>query len=191
MGLAHFSILAAFLGSTAYAASTGSPSRVPLPSWTGCPFNGLPLPRPTNLASSEIIQNATDSLTDSLDLAIKGQTKAGFDVANTSFSLALISSSMRSSGDSNTSINWSYHHLGKNNVDGTRQLDDDSQYLIGSVSKLFTDFLLLESNIDMEDPITKYLPGLDKEGSPIEWGNITLSTLSNHLAGIPSNLREY
>jgi Beta-lactamase class C and other penicillin binding proteins len=160
-----------------------------LPSWTGCPVNGPLLPRPTDLGNSQIIQNATAKLAHALDLSIRGERKAGFQVDNTSFSLALVSPYTPDSDHTGENIIWSYHHLGKNNVQGTNDLGDDSQYMIGSISKVFSDLILLQSDLDLNDPITRYLPELEREGTPIQWSNITLSALSNHLAGIPSNLR--
>ncbi|KAJ5602730.1 hypothetical protein N7537_005686 [Penicillium hordei] len=159
-----------------------------LPSWTGCPVNGPLLPRPTDLGNSQIIQNATAKLAHALDLSIRGERKAGFQVDNTSFSLALVSPYTPDSDQTGEDIIWSYHHLGKNNVQGTNDLGDDSQYMIGSISKVFSDLILLQSDLDLNDPITQYLPELEREGTPIQWSNITLSALSNHLAGIPSNL---
>lgn len=166
-----------------------SASRKPLPSWTGCPPGGPLLPRPTDLSHSQIVQGATADLARALDSAIDGKTRAGFPVDNTSFSIALVSPFDQVARDEDNSFIWTYHHLGKNNVNGTKDLGNDSQYLIGSISKVFTDLLLLKSDVDLSDPVTKYLPGLEKEGSPIQWSNITLSALSNHLAGIPSTLR--
>ncbi|KAJ5818223.1 hypothetical protein N7474_003814 [Penicillium riverlandense] len=160
-------------------------SRTPLASWTGCPPDGPLLPRPTNLGSSQIIQDAATKLTEALDSSINGETKAGFQVDNTSFSIALVSPFTQNRNDG---IIWSYHHLGKNNFKGTKNISNDSQYLIGSVSKVFSDLLLLKSDIDLAHSVTEYLPGLDQKGTPVQWSNITLSALSNHLAGIPSNL---
>lgn len=165
-------------------------SRIPVPSWTGCPVDGPLLPRPTNLAESKHVKDATANITQALHSALKGKIKAGFEVDNTSFSISLVSPYHKPSRQ-NDSIIWSYHHLGKNNVDGTKSINHDSQYLIGSVSKVFSDLLLLQSDVDLNDPITKYLPGLGtKKNTPIQWDNITLSALSNHMAGIPANLRE-
>lgn len=165
-------------------------SRTPLPSWKPCPVDGPLLPRPTNLAESKFVQRATANLTQTLDSAINGKIKAGFDVGNNSFSIAFVSPFHKSSSHNNSSILWSYQHLGKNNVDGTKSINHDSLYLIGSISKVFSNLLLLQSDVDLNDPITKHLPGLDtKNDTPIQWNNITLSALSNHLAGIPPNLR--
>lgn len=183
------SIRAASLVGLALFGTSVSASRQPVPSWTGCPPGGPLLPRPTDLSGSQAVQDATADLARALDSAIDGKSKAGFPVDNTSFSIALVSPFDQVARDEDSSIIWTYHHLGKNNVNGTKDLDNDSQYLIGSVSKVFTDLLLLKSDVSLSDPVTKYLPGLEKEGSPIQWSNITLSALSNHLAGIPSNLR--
>lgn len=180
-----FTIVTAFISE-----NVANPTRVPLPSWSGCPVNGPLLPRPTNLDRSQVIQDAARNLSRALDSAMKKETKAGFNVDNTSFSIAIVAPRQKNASDKKNGILWSYHHLGKNNFRGTKHLNEGSQYLIGSISKVFSDLLLLKSDVSLDDPITKYLPGLEKEGSPIEWSNITLSALSNHLAGIPSNLRE-
>lgn len=189
MYLTMASIRTASLAGMALLGTSVSASRQPLPSWKGCPPGGPLLPRPTDLSRSQIVQDATADLGRALDSAIDGKIKAGFPVDNTSFSIALVSPYDQVARDEDSSFIWTYHHLGKNNVNGTKDLDNDSQYLIGSISKVFTDLLLLKSDVDLSDPITKYLPDLAKEGSPIQWNNITLSALSNHLAGIPSILR--
>ncbi|OAL70091.1 hypothetical protein A7D00_5620 [Trichophyton violaceum] len=161
-----------------YAATTLSAS-VP-----GCAPSGALLPRPTELSQSPHIKDATERLARSLDDAVSGRIKAGWDVANTSFSVSIVSPN---GGDPRTGILWEYHHLAEKNVNGTKHLDSDSQYLIGSVSKVFSDLLLLKSDVDLQDPITKYLPQLKNASSPIDWDNISLLSLSEHLSGIPAN----
>ncbi|KAJ6008766.1 hypothetical protein N7522_003782 [Penicillium canescens] len=159
----------------------------PLSPWSGCVPYGPLVPRPTDLGKAKIIQDATAKLSQTLDDALAGKIKAGFDVDQTSFSIGFISPQKGNATLANGGLIWSYHHLGKNNVNGTKIADENSQYLIGSVSKLFTDILLLKSNINPDDPITKYLPSLQGTQSLIQWDNITLSALSNHLAGITAN----
>lgn len=158
--------------------------------WSGCVPYGPLVPRPTDLGKAKIIQDATANLSQTLDDALAGKIKAGFDVNETSFSVGLVSRQGEDATLANSGLIWSYHHLGKNNINGTKIADENSQYLVGSVSKLFTDVLLLKSNINLDDPITEYLPTLQGTQSLIQWDNITLSALSNHLAGIPSNLRK-
>ncbi|GBF61003.1 beta-lactamase-like protein [Trichophyton mentagrophytes] len=161
-----------------YAATTLSAS-VP-----GCVPSGALLPHPTELSQSQHIKNATERLSRSLDDAVSGRIKAGWDVANTSFSVSIVSPN---GGNPRTGILWEYHHLAEKNAKGTKHLDSDSQYLIGSVSKIFSDLLLLKSDMDLQDPITKYLPQLKNASSPFDWDNISLLSLSEHISGIPAN----
>lgn len=164
-------------------------SPVPLSTRSPCLPYGPLVPRPTDLGKAMIFQDATADLSRNLDDALSGKIKAGFDVDRTSFSIGLISPRVNEETLAHNGLVWSYHHLGKSNINGTKIADENSQYLIGSVSKLFTAIILLNSNITLDDPITKYLPTLQGSQSLIQWENITLSALSNHLAGIPSNLR--
>lgn len=176
-------LIALALLSTSAAQFSPVTSLIPAPSHTGCPPNGPLLPRPTNLAQSKHIQAATENLTTSLDSAIKGDIKAGLSVENVSFSLAFTSPS---DGDKPL---WEYHHVGRANEDGVKQADGDTQYLIGSVSKVFSDLLLLKKSdaVGLQDPVTKYFPELGKKESAVKWENVTMEALADHLGGIPPN----
>ncbi|OJD21749.1 hypothetical protein ACJ73_06911 [Blastomyces percursus] len=44
-----------------------------------------------------------------------------------------------------------------------------------------------EVGVHLEDPITKYLPELKSQSSPVRWGNVTLASFGKHLSGIPPN----
>ena len=149
----------------------------------GCPPNGPLLPKPTSLADSSHIQSATRRLEEVLGKAIGAELNAGFAVVNTSFSLALVSFD---DTDACPPL-WEFHHRGEANTRGVEVVDGDTQYLVGSISKLYSDLLLLKTGIDLDDPITKYLSELNVPDSKIDWKNITLATLADHLAGIPPN----
>jgi len=144
-----------------------------------CRPNGPVVPRPTDLANSQVVTSALGDLTNLLQQAVDGDVK-GSNLANSSFSVALISFSQQ---DAAIPI-WEFHHLSPANVNGTKNLDRDSQYLIGSVSKVFTDLVLLKSGIDPDTPVQEYLPSL--EDGRISWRDITLKALGNNLAGTPA-----
>ncbi|KEZ42140.1 hypothetical protein SAPIO_CDS6190 [Scedosporium apiospermum] len=144
-----------------------------------CRPNGPVVPRPTDLANSQVVTSALGDLTNLLQQAVDGDVK-GSNLANSSFSVALISFSQQ---DAAIPI-WEFHHLSPANVNGTKNLDRDSQYLIGSVSKVFTDLVLLKSGIDPDTPVREYLPSL--EDGRISWRDITLKALGNNLAGTPA-----
>lgn len=147
-----------------------------------CRPDGPVVPRPTNLGQRLPVLEATDKLTSILDQAVAGEIKAGWAVENTSFSLALVSMDQVDPG---VPI-WEYHHLAEGNVNGTEKVDRNSQYLIGSVSKAFADLALLKSGLDLDDPITKFFPEITNSTN-IQWKDISLRSLGDHLAGIPSN----
>ncbi|KAH7317708.1 beta-lactamase/transpeptidase-like protein [Rhexocercosporidium sp. MPI-PUGE-AT-0058] len=124
---------------------------------------------------------AAQNITELLNKGVSGELKVAWVVPNVSFSIAVISID---TPDSKIPL-WEYHHLASGNVNGTKTVDGDSQYLMGSISKLFTDLILLRTGLSLDDPVTKYLPDLESEDSPIRWGNITLESLGNPMAGIP------
>lgn len=149
-------------------------------SWSGCPPLGPLLPRPTNLTHSSILQHATSSFEATLQRALNGSIRSGFSVENTTFSLGLVSLD-------NAKPAWTYHHGGSANTNGSDTIDNDTQYLIGSISKLITELLVLRTGIDLDAPITQYLPTLANDTSLVKWKDITLAALANHLSGIPPN----
>jgi actin-related protein 6 len=164
-----------------------APELVPVPSYSGCPPDGPLLPRPTDLANSKYIQGAAKNLSIILDSAVQGKIKAGWVVENVSFSLALVSPYGASGAEDNVRPFWEYHHRAEKNEQGTANIDGNTQYLIGSVSKVFSDLMLLKSGVDLQTPVTHFLPQLRSNKSKIRWENITLEMLADHLAGIPPN----
>jgi CubicO group peptidase (beta-lactamase class C family) len=158
-----------------------------LPSALGleCRPKGVIFPRPRNLEQSETFQNALDTLTTTLNAAFNGDIRAGWDIRNVSLSMALVGFDQT---ESSTPV-WEYHHLASGNVNGTKSLDKHSQYLIGSVSKVITDAILIRTGVNMDDPVIKYLPVLNNNTALIDWNNISLRALGGHLAGIAPNCK--
>jgi len=147
-----------------------------------CHQFGPVLPRPT-LTKSIKFSNATQRLADVLNSAVNGSAKSGWDVPNTSFSVAFMT---RDQPDGDVP-EWEYHHVASNSSSGTKTVNRDSQYLIGSISKVMTVAVLLRVGADLDSPITKYVPELGDGASRITWSNITLRALASHMAGIPAN----
>lgn len=150
-----------------------------------CRPEGPVVPKPSlaSLKSSTIVSEAAANLTAILDDAISGTINGGWDVKNGSFSMALVSADQCNAG---VPI-WEYHHLAEANTRGTKKLDRDSQYLIGSISKLLSDYVMLQTDVDIDRPITEFLPTLKEPGAMIQWGEVTLRMLGEHLAGVPAN----
>lgn len=66
-------------------------------------------------------------------------------------------------------------------------MDAHSQWLVGSVSKVFTDWILIASGIDGNRRVVEFFPELRGGGGSIEWEEIRLRDLGDHLGGIPPN----
>lgn len=99
-----------------------------------CHPEGPLVPRPRQLDKSATFRRALSNLTATLDAAFEGTIRAGFDTQNTSLSFGIVSFDQ-----SQTDIPiWEYHHLSPENANGTKSIDRQSQYLIGSVSKAIT-----------------------------------------------------
>ncbi|SPO04026.1 uncharacterized protein DNG_06709 [Cephalotrichum gorgonifer] len=153
-----------------------------------CRPNGSVVPRPTDLSKSPVFAAALSNLTDALQKAVDGEINGGWPMENSSFSLGVVSISQEDPG---VPI-WEFHHLSEKNVNGTKEIGRDSQYLIGSISKVFSDLVLLKSGVDLDSPVQEYLPALD--GGLIDWKDITLRDLGNHQSGItpnPAGFSEY
>ncbi|KAL4929264.1 serine hydrolase domain-containing protein [Aspergillus undulatus] len=159
----------------------------PAPSYTGCPPEGPLLPRPTDLANSRHIKDVASNLSKQLDAAVNGDIEAGWFVESVSFSLALVSPYGTDGANDVIKPFWEYHHRGERNEQGVDEVDGGSQYLIGSVSKVFSDLMVLKSGVDLRAPVTGFLPQLRDPRSKIRWEDITLEMLTDHLAGIPPN----
>ncbi|ETS85167.1 hypothetical protein PFICI_03192 [Pestalotiopsis fici W106-1] len=82
-------------------------------------------------------------------------------------------------------------------ANGVKKVDADTVYRLASTSKLFPVLAVLKTEgMDLNDPITKFLPELRNLGKQsrmrnqmwmVDWDDITLGALSSHL-GAPSDL---
>lgn len=90
---------------------------------------------------------------------------------------------------------WSFHQLGAiAKGKGLEVVDGNSFFRMASVSKVLTVFSLLSQQaagrLDLDDPITKYIPELGESGSVPKdfvgpkWGHISLRSLASQLSGI-------
>lgn len=79
---------------------------------------------------------------------------------------------------------------------GVKQVNSDTVYRLASTSKLFPVLAVLQTvGMDLNDPITKYLPELRELNDEaleknqvwaVDWDEVTLGALSSHL-GIPAD----
>lgn len=144
-------------------------------SLSACPPPGPILPAPTHISTSPYFLAAATNLTSFLDSSLP------FAPLNTTtFSIHLVSAS-------SPNPLWSYYHTTPGSVLSSATVDAHSQYRIGSVSKVFTDLLVLRLSLPLDAPVTKWLPMLRKGSGGVDWDSITLRMLGSHMAGIQRN----
>ncbi|KAI0451260.1 beta-lactamase/transpeptidase-like protein [Xylaria acuta] len=153
-----------------------------------CALAGPGFPSPSGLSNSSLLRENITEFEKSLH-----DVQLGLQANDTAWAVALFSSK------ENRTL---YEHYYTPPIDvGVSQVDSNSIFRIGSVSKVFSvwSFLIEVGDKHFNDPITKYVPELanltchgrsdDQELyndiDHVKWDEITLGQLASHAAGIP------
>ncbi|CAO2647157.1 Nn.00g080790.m01.CDS01 [Neocucurbitaria sp. VM-36] len=156
-----------------------------------CPLIGPEFPPPRRLADHPIWKRALDNITAVFDY-IDVSNITGVD--RFSYSIQVFST------NPGPPILWERHRTAKDlptNTTGVKQVDGDTVYRLGSVSKVFTvlAFLAEVGDVHWNEPITKYVPELaSSTRSPTTsgfddvrdtaWDDITIGALASQVSGI-------
>lgn len=148
---------------------------------------------PSNILSSNVIQQAVLNITNALNNAVRtGESIFGsFNSSTTSFSLTAVSQL-----DSSPILDF-HHTSGSLNISAgsTSKITSDTVYRIGSVSKLFTVYALLLNNGShhWNRPVTDYIPELKHAAQHpphnstvywVQWDQVTVGALASQLSGL-------
>ncbi|KAI0197845.1 beta-lactamase/transpeptidase-like protein [Astrocystis sublimbata] len=163
------------LGNTAHAARDGH-----------CPPLGPVLPAPTSPSRHDSVQAAIKTVTDR------------FHSATAAFNTTGISVAVRSIHESSPMLEL-HHTPAIRDNSSTTQIDSDTIYRIGSISKIFAVLsVLTHGRMQLEDPITKWVPELRqirREAKPVanditavHWDEVTVGSLTSHMSGIGTDL---
>lgn len=157
-----------------------------------CPLYGQNYPAPTSLVTSNHVEAAAKSVLQQLLEARNATTVYGpLDTDTTAFSLDFYSLD-----DEDPLFNYHYtpDKLASQRTSGVEQVDSDTVYRVGSVSKLWTVylFLLAAGDESWNEPITEFIPELLDISetqeldltSDVDWESITVGALASHLAGV-------
>jgi CubicO group peptidase (beta-lactamase class C family) len=135
-----------------------------------CPPTGPVLPPP-------VIQNI-DKLTNNITKTLQEVSKVSipnFNLTTTSFSVQITSPD---------DIIYQFHHTAPvRNMSGVDKVDGDSVYRVASVTKMMTVYaLLLQEGVNLDDPVTNFVPGLLEAGLD-NYRNVTLRMLASQTSG--------
>ncbi|KAI2719448.1 hypothetical protein CBS147333_3333 [Penicillium roqueforti] len=153
---------------------------------TGCPILGPAFPAPTALSEDPTFLSKAEELTSKLNDAIKNG------------SLPAISFSVQVFSSEEDDAPFDFYHTDdpvKVGSVGVQEVDEDTMFRIGSISKLWTMFLFmtLEGTRYFHEPVSKYVPELRTNYSAaqakdtinyLQWSDVTIGELASHQAGL-------
>ncbi|KAI0887715.1 beta-lactamase/transpeptidase-like protein [Annulohypoxylon maeteangense] len=150
-----------------------------------CPPLGPVLPAPTNPAAHQSVQLAIHNITDAFHNLTAELNYTGISIAVKSI-------------HEDSPLLELHHTPAVLNPNGTAVIDSQTVYRLGSISKIFAVLSLLQqSQVKMDDVITKYVPELlELEGeideisdiTTVRWNEVTLGALASHMSGIGTDL---
>ncbi|KAL8792226.1 MAG: hypothetical protein Q9195_005182 [Heterodermia aff. obscurata] len=155
---------------------------------SGCFEPAEPLPAPHLNPGSPDLVRLFSGLETVIETALT-QTTASWNTTITSHAIDVTSA--------NETLWQSFHTaplLGEYDDGGPTNVTGDTAFRIASLSKVFTVLAILleqqKGNLNMKDPVTKYLLDLRENDIPdgVQWEQISLESLASQLSGIP---REY
>ncbi|KAI1656349.1 beta-lactamase/transpeptidase-like protein [Daldinia decipiens] len=159
-----------------------------------CPLYGLGYPNPTDLLTQPGIQKAASSLDSAFAQYIDNSNKTKSD--RFSYSVEVFSA------DEDEPL-WSHHWTATNlknlNSTGVKNVDGNTVYRLGSVTKIFTilTFLAEVGDTMWNEPITKYIPEIKAMVTDVDtshsiskpdWDSITIGSLASQMSGL---VRDY
>lgn len=161
----------------------------PISARANCPLYGPLFPRPTKLLQDATIKAVAAALDDGFVKSID----QGNGTGSYFFSYAI--EVFTGSEDAPLwSHYWTAPSLKSLNSTGVSQVDTNTVFRIGSVTKIFTVLTFLATVGDgiWNDPITKHLPDIEEiarnaSGGPIyspDWESITVGSLASQMSGL-------
>ncbi|KAJ5700036.1 hypothetical protein N7536_003049 [Penicillium majusculum] len=153
---------------------------------TGCPLLGPAFPAPTALSEDSTFLSKAEELTSKLNGAIEDGS-----LPSISFAVQVFSSEEDDSA-------FGFYHTDdpiKVGSVGVQEVDENTVFRIGSISKLWTMFLLmtLGGTRYFHEPVSKYVPELQTRYSTaqtkdkinyLQWRDVTIGELASHQAGL-------
>lgn len=151
-------------------------------------------PPPSGLAQSPTVDTLSTRISSTLLHALQEGHGSGGDFTANSSSVSVTAMSIEDS-DSSPFFNFHFSAPNLNETAGTKTVTESSLYRIGSISKLFTVYMLL-LNLGRgywDDSVTRYVPELRRPAESfqhgqavdhVDWEQVSVSSLASQLSGI-------
>jgi hypothetical protein len=156
-----------------------------------CPLEGPVWPKPAKLSTRPAVVAAVANLT-SFFTKLDANPDVTVGTQNYSYSIVVFSSY-----EDEPLFNYSHTSplLASQSTQGVTEVDTDTVFRLGSLTKIFTiyNMLLNVGDAIWNDPITKYVPELvaQADRTPFDavnytdWNDVTIGGLATQMAGVP------
>lgn len=154
-----------------------------LVSATPCPNLGPVLPVPKAPSRHHAVQEAVQNIT------------AGLGKFTASFNTSALSIGVKSIHESCHILDYHFTPPQLSGI-GTRKIDENTIYRVGSVSKLLTGLAIVQNDqIDLDASILEYIPELKNATSSdpllaVAWEQVTIRALATHLSGLATDSKK-
>lgn len=156
---------------------------IPSSSAKACAPLGAVLPAPQAPSEHPLVQSAIEGLTAALE-----------EIASGKLNTSAVSIGVKSIHED--SQLFGYHFTPPvNSGIGTEEVDENTIYRVGSVSKMMPALAVLQNeNINLDDSVLVYLPELENATNSdavnaIAWKDVTVRSLANHLGGLATDCK--
>lgn len=146
-----------------------------------CPPLGAVLPSPEAPSRSDAVKGAIQKLTSGLESEFTSKLNASG-----------LSIGVKSIHEHRQLFSYHFTPPVLSGI-GTKSIDENTIYRVGSLSKLFPALAALQSlSINMDDSVLKYIPelrnatGTDSTGTT-PWEDVTVGSLASHLSGLATD----
>jgi CubicO group peptidase (beta-lactamase class C family) len=150
---------------------------------SNCPLLGPVFPSAEDPAKTKAIQSATNDFSGIIDQAFSSGL---LDNETTSFSISVFSANQET-----PLFSTHFASRGLNDSLPSGELNGDTIYRLGSITKLLTVYSILAQNGDVAfaKPVTDYVPELKNATfedaiDSVRWCEVTVGSLASHMAGI-------
>ena len=141
-----------------------------------CPPLGPVLPPPKAPSGGDAVKDAAEELTEFLETQLTSE-----------FMTSGVSIGVKSIHEDEQLFSYHFTPPMRSGI-GTNSIDNQTIYRVGSLSKLFPALAILQNpSVRMGDSVVKYIPELEDAKGGINWEEVTIGAMMEHLSGIATD----
>lgn len=147
----------------------------------GCPPLGPVLLAPRSPSSNDVVKRAVGELETQLKETVGNMKDSGVSIG------------VKSIHEKETLFSYHFSPEITSGI-GADEVDADTIYRVGSISKMFPVLLALQLDIDLDASVLEFIPELSQPSgdendliTTIQWKSISVRSLMSHMSGLPTH----